>query len=351
LGSLSDFNLVEAREKARKCRQLLRDGIDPIEANKATAGHPFEDVAQLYHDDHSQKWSNPKARAQFLSTLRTYAFKKLGKVDVANITTKMVLDVLKAPVEAKGKLAAGPLYLARPETCARLIQRIRWTLDFAAVHQYRSGENPARRELIAAGLPRPTRSVKHFASMPYQDVPEFVSKLRERDGIAPRALEFTILTACRTSECLGAKWPEMDFDNRLWTVPGSRTKTRTELKVPLASSAVALLKDLPREEGNDHVFIGPINDRLSNMALAAVMEIMGIDNATPHGFRSSFRNFAEDRTSYPDPVKELCLGHKVGTKVERAYRRTDLLAKRRGLMADWADYLDGNVIRLAATVD
>jgi integrase len=337
LGSLSDFSLAEARERARDCRRKLRDGIDPIE--RSTSSMTFEEAANRYLADHGSKWSSLKHSKQFLSTLRAYVFPKFGKANVASVTTAQVLDVLK------------PIYVTKAVTAARIRMRIEWVCDWSIVNGHRTAENPARRSIIAAGLPRPAKIVRHFASMPHQDMPAFRKRLRAQRGIAPMALDFLIHTWARTSEVIEARWTEFDLSERLWVIPAERTKTRTEHRVPFSNSALSILKDVPRIIDNPYVFPGPINDCLSNAALSAVLERMQIADVTVHGFRASARCWAEEMTNYPDAIKEMALGHKVGTKVERAYQRSDLLAKRRMLLADWADYLDGNVIRLVATVD
>jgi integrase len=337
LGPLHTIDLKEARERARKARQQLLDGIDPLDARKeqraaqalaAARALTFEQASRQYFDQHERKWRNDKHRAQFLSTLQTYAFPRIGRLSVADIDTGLVLKVLE------------PIWPDKTETANRVRGRIEAVLDWATVRGYRTGDNPARwRGHLDNVLPArgQLQKVNHHAALPFNNLSEFMAALAEREGIAARALEFTILTAARTGEVIGATWDEIDLKEKVWTVPAGRIKGGREHRVPLSAPALEILKALPREENNPFVFIGPRACGLSNMAMASVLSRMGRDE-TVHGFRSTFRDWAAERTAYPNHVVEMALAHVVGDKVEAAYRRGDLFAKRARLMADWAKF-------------
>jgi integrase len=339
LGPLHTINLDEARERARKARLSLLDGIDPLEARAteraaraaaAATTITFAEAARAYFNFHERKWKNAKHRAQFLSTLETYAFPKIGTLPVAAIDTGAVLRCVE------------PIWPDKTETASRVRGRIEAVLDWATVRGYRSGDNPARwKGHLANVLPARGKiaKVEHHSALPFNELSDFMSTLRGREGTAARALEFTVLTAARTSEVIGATWDEIDFDAQTWTVPAGRIKGGKEHRVPLSSTALALLNELPHEDGNPFIFIGPQRGGLSNMAMDAVLKRMGYkDRATVHGFRSTFRDWAAETTAYPNHVVEQALAHVIGSKVEAAYRRSDLFDKRRRLMADWARY-------------
>ena len=338
LGPVGDFTLEEARERARKARQLLRDGIDPLDARKAERSAQaleaakavtFKEAATQYFDQHERKWRNAKHRAQFLSTLESYAFPVLGKLPVAAIDTGLVLKAIE------------PIWQSKTETANRVRGRIESVLDWATVRGYRTGDNPARwKGHLAEVLPARGQISphQHHAALPFAEVPEFMAQLATREGIAARALEFTILTAARTGEVIGAQWPEFgDLAAKQWTVPAGRMKGQREHRVPLSDRAVAVLKALPREA--DFVFPGGRKGiAISNMAMAQLLKRMGRLKITVHGFRSAFRDWAAERTNYPNHVVEMALAHVVGDKVEAAYRRGDLFEKRRKLMEAWEAY-------------
>jgi integrase len=242
---------------------------------------------------------------------------------VAAIDTGLVLKCIE------------PIWQQKTETASRVRGRIESVLDWATVRGYRTGDNPARwKGHLAEVLPARSQIQKpnHHAALPFAEVPEFVAALTKREGVAARALEFTILTAARTGEVIGARWEEIDTAAKLWTVPAGRIKGGREHRVPLSDRVLDVLRALPTERGNDFVFIGP------NMALAAVLKRMARDDITVHGFRSTFRDWAAERTNYPNHVVEMALAHVVGNKVEAAYRRGDLFDKRRRLMGEWARY-------------
>ena len=341
LGSVNTFSLAEARERARLARQLLADHLDPIDARrgrrmqgKAEAAKQvrFKEAAEKYIAAHRAGWKSEKHAGQWATTLETYAYPVVGDLSVAAIETAHVLKVLE------------PIWTSRTETASRLRGRIEAVLDWATARQLRQGENPARwRGHLDKLLPAKTkvRKVKHHDALPYGDVPEFMAKLRAMDSVSARALEFTILTAARTGETIGALWPEIDFATKVWTVPGTRTKSGREHRVPLSERALEILAALPREDGNEHVFIGARAGKgLSDTAMLKLLR--GIDDTglTVHGFRSSFRDWAGNQTNYPREVAEAALAHRVGDATEAAYRRSDALEKRRKLMQAWASYCE-----------
>jgi integrase len=338
LGPLHTINLQEARERARKARQLLLDGIDPLDARtqerarralEAARIITFEKAAQAYYDTHERSWKNDKHRAQFVSTLKAYVFPKLGRLPVADIDTGLVLKCIE------------PIWQEKTETANRVRGRIESVLDWATVRGYRKGDNPARwRGHLAEVLPSREKIQKtvHHAALPFPELPAFIAKLKAREGVAARALEFTILTAARTGETVGARWDEIDLAEKTWTVPAGRIKGGREHRVPLSGQAAEILRALPREKNNPVVFIGPRKDGLSNMAMASTLGRMERSDITVHGFRSTFRDWAAERTNYPNHVVEMALAHVVGDKVEAAYRRGDLFDKRVRLMAEWAKF-------------
>jgi integrase len=333
LGPLHTVSLAEAREKARECRKLLLDGHDPIAESRtrraaariaAAKAVTFAAAAETYITKHHAAWKNPKNRQQWRNTLATYAYPVLGKLPVAAIDTGLVLRVLE------------PIWHTKSETASRVRMRLERVLSWAAVHGYRPGDNPARWRghldhlLPAQGKIAP---VRHHGALPYADVPAFLVELRQRDGLAAAALEFLILTAARTGEVLGATWGELDSEQRTWMIPARRMKSGREHRVPLSDRAVELLRELPRE--------GQRPFALSNMALLQLLKRMNRPGITAHGFRSSFRDWAAERTNYPNHVVEMALAHAVGDKVEAAYRRGDLFQKRRALMRAWSAFCAG----------
>jgi integrase len=340
LGPAHTFSLKEARLRARAVRQLLHDGIDPIEDRKAKKAEralaaakamTFRQCAEAYIAANEGAWKNAKHTAQWSSTLKGYVYPHIGHLAVADIDTGLVLRCIE------------PIWPIKTETASRIRGRIESILDWAAVRKYRpEGDNPARwtghleHVLPAKGK---LAKVNHHAALPYAAVPAFVEALRQREGMAARALEFAIFTAARTGEVIGAKWDELDLNAAVWKIPAGRMKGGREHTVPLSKCAIELLRALPSEDGNDHVFIGPAQGAgLSNMAMTAVLRRMGRGDVTVHGFRSSFRDWAAECTNYPNHVVEMALAHAVGDRVEAAYRRGDLLNKRKQLAEAWARY-------------
>lgn len=351
-----DVTLERARDDAKVQRALLRDGKDPLdvqqaerEAKRVASAKPvtFKDVAADYIAAHRESWKNQIHAKQWEQSLRKFAYPKLGPMDVAAITVNHVLDVLR-PIWHDDRANGG-----RIETASRLRGRIEAVLGAAKVRGLRTGENPARWDENLDNLlpsPKKVKKVRHHPALPYDELPPFFKELRQRDGISARALEFLILCASRTSEVIRAKWPEIDLDGKVWTIPAERMKAQREHIVPLPDAAVALLKRLPREDGNEFVFIGgKEGEPLSNMALLELMKEMR-PGYVPHGFRSTFKDWASEQTAHPNIVSEAALAHVVADKTEAAYRRGDLLQKRRRLMADWARYCERQLIERAGNV-
>jgi integrase len=338
LGPIHTVGLADARSRARDARLELLDGIDPIDAKRALRAQQaleaartivFAAAARQWHKQHEASWKNPKHGRQVIDTLATYAFPVIGALPVGAIDTGLVLKVLE------------PIWSDKTETASRVRGRIEAVLDWATVRGYRAGENPARwKGHLAEVLPARARIAKpeHHAALPYAEIGAFIAELRRRDAIAARALEFTILTAARTGEVIGAKWGELDLGAKIWTVPAGRMKGGKQHRVPLSDRALQILSELPREDDNDFVFIGGAAGGLSNMAMTAVLKRMGRGDITVHGFRSTFKDWAAELTNYPNHVTEQALGHVIGDKVEKAYRRGDLFDKRRKLMVAWGTY-------------
>ncbi len=338
LGAYPAVKLATARKLASNCREAVAEGRNPIAERQKEAEPTFSECADKFLASMEGQWRNPKHRAQWRMTLTEYG-KPLSAIKVSEVGTDDVLRVLN------------PLWQSRPETASRLRGRIERVLDFAKAKGWRSGENPALwRGHLKSILPARQRlSRGHHAAMPYAQVPAFVERLRGLEAMSARALEFLILTAARSGEVLEATWDEIDFEAGLWTVPAARMKAGKEHRVPLSKPALAIVKALHELHISDYVFPGHAKGKpLSNMAFAKLMERMKADAYTPHGFRSVFRDWAGDATSFPRDVAEQALAHRVGDATERAYRRADALDKRRKLMTAWADYCGtvkgGNVI-------
>lgn len=336
LGGYPTVTLAQARERARGQRELVWQGVDPVEdraarrrALLAAQGIPtFEECVRRFLKSKTREFRNAKHAAQWETTL-DYAASKFGKLPVRDIGLPQVLEVLE------------PMWLTTTETASRLRGRIEAVLSWATVAGYRSGDNPARWQgNLDAVLPKPTkvRKVEHHAAMPHDQVPSFVEKLRERPGVSPRAVEFALLTAARSGEIRGARWDEVDLEAGVWTIPAGRMKAGKEHRIPLSAPALDLLRALPRDEKNTLVFPGPRSGSpMSDMSLTAVMKRMGIE-VTMHGFRSSFRDWAGETTNFPREVIEHALAHQLKDKAEAAYARGTLFDKRRKLMDAWARY-------------
>ena len=351
LGGYPDVTLAGAKEHARAARAKVKAGIDPIEEGRAArsmvkaaqaAALTFDQCAEKYVDAQEAGWRNEKHRQQWRNTLKHYASPVMGSLLVRDVAMPHVLKVLE------------PIWTTKTETASRVRGRIESVLDWAKGRGYRSGDNPAAwKGNLDAQLPKPGKvaKVEHHEAIPVADVGAFMVKLRNAEGMGARALEFAILTAARSGEVRGATWAEFDMEERIWTVPGNRMKAGKEHRVPLSDAAMALLQALPKVAGADAVFPAPRGGVLSDMTLTAVMRRMGLE-AVPHGFRSTFRDWASERTNYPREAAEMALAHTIGDKVEAAYRRGDLFDKRRRMMGEWAAFLSkvetkGAVIPLA----
>ncbi|MGY3694738.1 integrase [Bradyrhizobium sp. USDA 3240] len=329
LGSAASVPLADAREKAASARRKIAQGLNPIDERKRDGGIPtFGEMADDVRETLSAGFRNEKHKAQWKSTLETYGAPLRAK-PVDTIATGDVLAVLK------------PIWTTKAETASRVRGRIEKVLDAAKAKGFREGENPARwRGHLDHLLSRPSKlSRGHHAAMPYEDVATFIAKLRDREASSALALELCILTAARSGEILGMRWPEIDLDKKVWTVPADRMKAGREHRVPLSPPAVAVLRQLEKLRAGDFVFAGQARNKpLSNMAMEMVLRRMKIENATVHGFRSSFRDWAGNVSNFPREITETALAHVIGDKAEQAYRRSDALEKRRKLMEAWAVY-------------
>jgi len=339
LGSLQTVSLAEARLEAEQCRKLLREGIDPIRHRRLKRGRleadtakamTFKDCAEAYIKSHSAGWKNAKHISQWNNTLSSYAYPVFGAFPVSEIDVGLVLKSLE------------PIWTTKTETASRVRGRIENVLDWATARDYRTGGNPARwKGCLDKLLPPRARvqKVVHHPALPYEEMSTFMATLRTRDAMSARGLEFLILTAARTGEVLGAKWSEIDIDKAVWTIPASRMKMEAQHRVPLAPEALAILNSMKEATSSDYVFPGRDSKRpLSNMAFLQLLKRMGHGDVTVHGFRSTFRDWAAERTAYPRDVAEMALAHAIGNKVEAAYRRGDLFEKRQRMMRDWASF-------------
>jgi integrase len=340
LGSYQHASLAQARKRAKVAREKVADGIDPIsEKNadrraatvQAALPQTFEAFATDYIATHSPSWRNEIHRKQWTSTLKAYAYPIIGKLNVADIETADVLRVLK------------PIWATKLETADRVRGRIEKILHAAKAAKLRSGDNPAIwKNHLDHLLPSKKKNERHHPAMPYSELPDFVRDLVKRDGIAPRALEMLILTVARTGSLIGMQDRELDLRNaHTWTIPGERMKGGKEHVVPLCDRAQQIVRTIAREKGNPHLFMGQKpGTHISNMAMLELMRKIAPDYV-PHGFRSSFTDWANEKTDAKHEVIEMCMAHTIKNKTEAAYRRGDLLEKRRVLMDQWANYLYG----------
>ena len=328
LGPYPAITLVQARDIADRYRTIVATGGDPLIERERAGGKTFGDCADDYIASVQSEWRNEKHKRQWHQTLKDYC-QPIRSRPIADIGTDDILTVLT------------PIWQSKPETASRLRGRMERVLDFAKARGWRDGENPARwRGHLSSILPKRQKLTRgHFASMDYRDIPEFMVRLQTSGGTSARALEFLILTACRTGEVLGATWDEVDLDARLWTIPAIRMKAGRKHRVPLSGRAVEILTPLSEARLSDLVFAGQKRDKpLSNMAMQMQLRRMDLAEITVHGFRSSFRDWAGDNTTFPREVAEAALAHAVGNATEQAYRRSDALEKRRRLMDAWAEY-------------
>ncbi len=364
--SEGEIPLADARDRAGELVKLVREGTDPLtkreeeakakaaEAQKAAVlAITFKEVAEKFMDVHEAGLRNAKHKMQWRNTMKTYAYPILGEIPVADVDTGQVLAVLE------------PIWRVKPETAVRVRGRIETVLDYSRALGWRSGENAARwkghlsNTLPARGKVAP---VEHHAALPWQEMGAFVAALRGQAGVAARALEFTILTAARSGETMGARWAEIDLVAKVWSVPGSRMKAGREHRVPLTDAALKVLTAAnemrTKTKDDEYVFPGAVEGSpLSVMAMTMALRRMKRGDLTVHGFRSAFRDWASERTSYPHEVVEMALAHTIENKVEAAYRRGDLFGKRRNLMQAWAAYcaitvpIGGNVVVMGPAQD
>lgn len=343
LGGFPDVTLAGAKESAREARAKIKLGIDPIDEAKAAKSAlaasrakdvTFEQCAAMYIETHEKGWKNAKHRAQWASTLATYAYPHFGKLLVRHIDSAHILAALE------------PIWATKTETASRLRGRIESVLDLATARGYRTGPNPARwaghLELMLAS-PKKIAQEEHYPAVPVDQVGAFFARLREVPGTGSKALTFAALTASRSGEVRGAVWSEFDFETRVWTIPAVRMKAKVEHRVPLSGAALRLVKAQPRIAGSNFVFPSAKGGALSDMTMLQVMRRLEVkdekgDICVPHGLRSTFRDWCAEHTNYPRDMAEMALAHKIPDKVEAAYRRGDMLEKRRRMMNDWAAF-------------
>ena len=329
LGSASEVGLAEARAKAEGVRAAIRGGSDPVALRRHNQSKvpTFKEAAQMVHAEHLPSWKNPKHGKQWIATMEHYVFPKLGDVRIDKVTASMVREVLL------------DIWLTIPETARRVRQRIGTVLDYGYARDWRGQEAPMRS--VSKGLPKQPSIKKHYAAMPWQDVPAFVTDMSvaiRATKTVLRALEFTILTAARSGEVRLATWSEIDLDKTTWTIPAERMKAGAEHRVPLSSRAVEILKEILAEDKKTLIFQGRKEGRpLSDMSLTMPLRRAGL-GVTVHGFRSAFRDWCGEATNTPREVAESCLAHVVKNATERAYARTDYFEKRRAIMDLWAAY-------------
>jgi integrase len=338
IGSFEDVSLANAREKAERIRYEVRDGSDAVEVRaeakqeairSRAAAMTFAQCAEAYVNAHQSSWKNEKHRAQWTSSLQTYAYPIFGEVAIQDINISMVMKVLD------------PIWETKTETASRVRGRIENIIDWATVREYRTGENPARwRGHLEKALParNKTKKVKHFAALAIDDFPKFMKHLRAQTGVGPLAFQFAILTATRTSEAIEARWDEIDLVDQSWTIPADRMKAGRIHRVPLSAAAVSVLK---KARGLDPIVVFPgqrPGKHISNMAFLMILRRMGRTDVTAHGFRSTFRDWAAERTDFQNEVAEAALAHVVSNQAEAAYRRGDLFEKRRALMEAWGKF-------------
>jgi integrase len=340
LGSLHTLTLAEAREKARECRKLRLDGLDPLEERKrsrlrakldAASSLTFREATERYVTAHQAAWSNSVHARQWPASLQNFVFPVFGDLPVQAVDVGLVLKVLE------------PIWNEKTETASRVRGRIESILDWATARGYRQGENPARwRGHLDKLLPKKTKvtRVEHHPALPYEKIGAFMVELRQIEGIPARALEFAILTAARSGEVIFARWSEINLAERLWTIPETRMKAGKEHRIPLSNAAMAVLAQMAAIRSGELVFAGSRGGALGNMAMRRVTLDLGRRDIVPHGFRSTFRDWVAEKTRFPSELGELALAHNVGDKVEQAYRRSDMFERRRVLMQSWAAFCD-----------
>lgn len=329
LGSYQLVSLAEARDLALEYRKIAREGGDPIEARRQsrTTVPTFAQAARTVYEENRPSWKNPKHAQQWINTLETYAVPTIGDRQVSDVETSDILRVLS------------PIWLAKPETARRVRQRLSTVFDWAKAAGFRKGENPVSG--AERGLPRQTAKISHHKAVSYHDVPAFVASLRSKDSgfITRLALEFLILTASRTSEVLHAQWSEFDLENSLWTVPAERMKAGREHRIPLSLRCHEILQEVELLQDQGLVFPGRSEEKpMSNMVFTTLLRRMKVD-ATVHGFRSTFRDWVAEETNFQNELAEMALAHTIKNATEAAYRRGDLLERRREMMSEWSHYI------------
>ena len=356
LGSYPQVTLAEARQHAAKLVMEAKQGVNLLAKKRAqksallvaaSKNKTFKDCALAYIEAHSSDYTNDKHRKQWASTLEAYAYPIIGNMLVADLAMRDVKRVLEQEtISADG--SKGKLWFTKTETAKRLLNRIKTVLDYATVNEYRSGNNPAQwTGYLDTQLPSPKKisETRHQPALPYDQAASFMNKLRQNQSMSSKALQFLILTAVRSGSVRLAEWSEIDFTKKLWIIPAPHTKARKEHRVPLQPQAIKLLKSLPRLANTQKIFPSTRGGSLSDMALSQLVRGMRergefSGEAVPHGFRSTFRDWAAEQTSYPDELRKIASMHTVSDAVKAAYERTDLLDKRRDLMNEWADFLD-----------
>ncbi len=339
LGSTSTVTLSEARVEALECKKGLREGVDPIKARNERLERikadnvgvlTFKKCAEEYLKAHSARWKSTRHAEIWKSSLKRFAYPSLGHLPVNTIERSQIMRALD------------PIWREKTETASRLRGRLENILDWATVQGLRKGENPARwKGHLDKLLPKPSElhKVKHFAALPYPEINSFMDKLREREANSAQALRLIILTATRSGEIRNAVWSEFDIKKALWTIPAERMKADKEHIIPLCAEAISIIQSQPRLSGNDYLFSSPKSGKpLSDVVFKKLMERMKITGITTHGFRSTFRDWAAEKTSFPREVIENALAHQLKDKAEAAYFRSNLLDKRRDLMNKWADF-------------
>jgi integrase len=357
LGAYPAVSLAKARIEAGRARAIRALGKDPIRERdqerqdarlEAARAVTFEQAAKQFIAARESGWKNPKHRQQWPDSMRDYVYPIIGKLPVAAVDDRAVLDVLQQEVEAdtaadgREVYPAGKFWFARAYTANRVRGRIEAILDWAKVNRYRQGDNPARwKGNLEYALQKAARP-EHHPALPFDEIGAFLKSLKERNGAAVQALEFLIMTAARTNEVLGAKWAEFDEDVTVWTVPADRMKAKREHRVPLSAAARAVLLAAKAKARGEYVFPSSRAAKpMSNMALLALLRRMKRTDITPHGMRSCFRDWAAECTNFPNEVAEMALAHTIPSSAEAAYRRGDLFEKRRALMEAWAAHCDG----------
>ncbi|AEI94199.1 tyrosine-type recombinase/integrase [Roseobacter litoralis] len=337
LGGADIVTINQARERALEYRRMAKTGLNP-RFNAKREIPTFEEFAKQVHIDRLPTWKNAKHGQQWINTLRDYAFPKIGRMPIDSVNQPEVMMCL------------APIWTAKHETAKRLAQRIKTVLDVARSKGFRDGENPVTAIKEAHALPKVKGKVNHHKAMHWRDVPAFYSDLRGRNAMSAKALMFTCLTGSRTGEVLGTQWGEIDLDARVWTCPAIRMKTGEDHRVPLTDEMLSIIEPL-RAMQSDYVFEGQKRHRpLSNMSMLMLLRRMQVEGVTVHGFRSTFRDWASDVANAPREVSEMSLSHLVGSDVERAYARSDLLDRRRALMERWSNYVIGsqtNIIKMS----